>query len=150
MSEVGLDEGGILEALSKPIYTRKWTEYVYSKRGANKGKVTEEIEHEVSVSLATLLGITSLPVLYKVLDTMLSRDVIAKVGTGENIEETSHSINRAIGAELDPTGDKFLNQEPGFWLFMPFAWVNTWKYHSDKVDRDAYRERWGLYEGWNP
>ena len=150
MSEVGLDEGGILEALSKPIYTRKWTEYVYSKRGANKGKVVEEIEHEVSVSLATLLGITSLPVLYKVLDTMLSRDVIAKVGTGENIEETSHDINRTIGAELDPTGDKFLNQEPGFWLFMPFNWLNTWKYHSDKFDRDAYRERWGLYEGWNP
>ena len=140
MSEVGLDEGGILEALSKPIYTRAWTEYVYGRTGVSKGKVVEEIRHEASISLTTLLGAASLPIIYKVLQTMLDRDILGKVGTGENMRE----VNQSIGSELDPYGDAFMNETPKGWLFMPFNWMNTWKYHSTTEQRDNYRNKWGL------
>ena len=136
MSEVGLDEGGILEALSKPLLTRKWTEFTRNR----KGEIISQVEDTAAFSLTTLLGAASLPIIYKVLQTMLDRDILGKVGTGENMRE----VNQSIGSELDPYGDAFMNETPKGWLFMPFNWMNTWKYHSTTEQRDNYRNKWGL------
>lgn len=150
MSEVGLDEGGILEALSKPIYTREWIEYVYGTKGSSKGKIVEEIKHEVSVSLSTVLGVSAFSALVALIQNAGFRDVLDKVGSGENIEDIVAGVGKLFGADRE----EFLNQRPpkswiDAFLNIPTNWFNAWRW-ADHALRMEYRNKWEKGPTWQP
>jgi hypothetical protein len=62
LTEFGIDEGGILQAMKDPIYTRDWKEMIYDR----KGNLTDEIKHHISIRPAHVAGALILYGLYRI------------------------------------------------------------------------------------
>ena len=148
--EVGLDEGGVLEALSKPLYTRVWTEYVYGTKGASKGKIVEEIKHEASFSLATVLGVAGFAALLRLLQTIPERDVLSSI---KDIVDDPAAIPGAIEDVLGVPDADFMAYPPGnlwdLWFGGGIRWAFSWR-NAAHWERAAYREAWGKGPTWQP
>lgn len=170
--QVGLDEGGILEALSKPIFKHKEKKFFYLGRG--KGRRVEKIvEDEFSISVAQIIGIVAFKKLLNIMDSAAARDIIESVGQGGPDALEAFWDNLGTGGNLppairdfftksdddDPDSPKptnfFLDTPPqsvlplGAIINYPAGWWKIWE-KADSDKRKRYRKRHNLPKGWQP
>lgn len=104
--QVGLDEGGILEALSKPILKHKEKKFIYLGRGKGR-RVEKIIEDEFSISVAQIIGIVAFKKLLDVIDSAAARDIITAVGQGGESALKAFWDNIGTGENVPPAIREF-------------------------------------------
>lgn len=169
--QVGVDEGGILEALSKPIIWHKEKHFYYLGRG--KGRRIERItEDGLDISLATIIGIWGFKQLADLVGSAAARDILSSVaeeggdalqdfwnnlGTGGNIPPAIRDFFTKDDDD-DDTPKKsnfFMDTEPqsiypwGAICNYPAGWWKLWQ-KADSEKRKRYRKKWSLPKGWQP
>lgn len=118
--QIGFDEGGVLQALSKPVFTTKVTHYERNR----KGEVTSKYENDYTISIADVLVAAAMifgPIVFLKLWTSTSsamavfpegynplapREVVEKIvfPARDLTPEQKEGIIKAITKVLDPFG----------------------------------------------
>ena len=113
--QLGFDEGGVLQALSKPIYTTKVTDYERNR----KGEITQQRETNYTISMADVLVAAALvlgPIVFLKLRAGLP-NIIPEGATIETIEDV---INRVVTPTPTEAQKAIIKR-----IIDPFGWI--WK-----------------------
>ena len=113
--ELGFDEGGVLQSLSKPIYTTKVIDYERNR----KGEVTQQRETNYTISMADIIVAAAL-VLGPIVFLKLRAGLPNTVPDGFTNLPIDDLINSSIG--LTPSAPQMAVIKK---IIDPFGWI--WK-----------------------
>lgn len=92
--QIGFDEGGVLQALSKPLYSTQVTDYKRNKKGA----VTKETVTNYTISMADVIVAAALvlgPIVFLKLRAGLP-NIVPSGAVSESIEQVVSNLSDGI------------------------------------------------------